>query len=47
MQVCDVGMGVLRITPTRIGDQRGFFAETWRRDRFRAVGRDGKDSFSK
>ena len=38
MQVRHVGMGVLEITPPRFGDQRGFFAETWRRDRFRAVG---------
>jgi dTDP-4-dehydrorhamnose 3,5-epimerase len=38
MQVTDIGMGVLKITPARFGDQRGFFAETWQRDRFRAAG---------
>lgn len=38
MQVKDIGLGVLEIVPTRFGDARGFFAETWQRDRFRSAG---------
>lgn len=38
MQVRDRGLGVLEITPRRFGDARGFFAETWQRDRFHAAG---------
>lgn len=38
MQVRDVGMGILEIVPRRFGDARGFFAETWQRDRFHAAG---------
>lgn len=38
MQVRDIGLGVREIMPQRFGDARGFFAETWQRDRFRAHG---------
>jgi dTDP-4-dehydrorhamnose 3,5-epimerase len=38
MQVRDIGLGVLEIEPKRFGDARGFFAETWNRERFRANG---------
>ena len=35
MQVNDLGLGgVLEIIPKKIGDQRGFFAETYQRQRF-------------
>ena len=36
----EAGLGVLEITPKRFGDSRGFFAETWQRDRFRGLGLD-------
>lgn len=38
MQVTDIGLGVLEITPKRLGDARGFFAETWQRKRFADAG---------
>lgn len=38
MEVRDVGLGVLEIIPRRFGDSRGFFSETWQRDRFRQAG---------
>lgn len=38
LQVIDIGLGVLEVTPKRIGDARGFFAETWQRDQFAAAG---------
>lgn len=37
-EVRDIGLGVLEIIPRRFGDSRGFFAETWQRDRFRSLG---------
>lgn len=40
MDVRDIGLGVLEITPRRIGDARGFFAETWQRKRFAEAGVD-------
>lgn len=40
MDVCDLGLGVLEITPRRLGDARGFFAETWQRQRFAQAGID-------
>lgn len=36
----DLGLGVMEITPRRIDDGRGFFAETWQRQRFAASGID-------
>ena len=38
MQVKDIGMGVLEILPKKFGDARGFFAETWQRQRFHEAG---------
>ena len=39
MQVNDLGLGgVLELIPKKLGDQRGFFAETFQRDRFAAAG---------
>jgi dTDP-4-dehydrorhamnose 3,5-epimerase len=38
MQVEDIGMGVLEIVPNKFGDARGFFAETWQRQRFHQAG---------
>ena len=38
MQVTDIGMGVLEIVPKKFGDARGFFAETWQRQRFQEAG---------
>ena len=39
MQVNDLGLGgVLEIIPKKIGDQRGFFAETYQRQRFADAG---------
>lgn len=38
MKVRDLGLGVLEVTPGRIGDTRGFFAETWQRQRFAEAG---------
>ncbi len=39
MQVNDLGLGgVLEITPKRHGDARGFFSETYQRDRFAKAG---------
>lgn len=38
MQVRDIGLGVLELVPKRFGDARGFFAETWQRQRFEACG---------
>lgn len=40
MEVRDIGLGVREITPKRFGDARGFFAETWQRERFAAAGID-------
>lgn len=40
IQVRDIGLGVLEIVPQRHGDERGFFAETWQRQRFAAHGID-------
>lgn len=40
MQVRDLGLGVLEITLRRFGDARGFFAETWQRERFAGAGID-------
>lgn len=40
MEVRDLGLGVREISPRRIGDARGFFAETWQRQRFADVGID-------
>lgn len=40
MQVRELGLGVKEITPRRFGDARGFFAETWQRERFAGVGID-------
>ena len=34
--------GVLIIEPTVIGDARGFFQETWRQDRYKEIGIDGR-----
>lgn len=38
MQVLDKGLGVKELVPRRFADPRGFFAETWQRERFRAAG---------
>lgn len=38
MDIREIGLGVKEITPRRFGDTRGFFAETWQRERFRAAG---------
>ena len=38
MDVRDLGLGVREITPRRLGDARGFFAETWQRERFADAG---------
>lgn len=38
MQVRDIGLGVLEVVPKRFGDARGFFAETWQRQRFEQAG---------
>lgn len=40
MEVRDLGFGVREITPRRLGDARGFFAETWQRERFAHLGID-------
>lgn len=40
MEVKDIGLGVLEVTPARHGDGRGFLAETWQREHFRASGID-------
>jgi dTDP-4-dehydrorhamnose 3,5-epimerase len=40
MQVRELGLGVVEIVPKRFGDARGFFAETWQRQRFRDLGLD-------
>ncbi len=40
MQVRELGLGVVEIVPERFGDARGFFAETWQRERFRELGID-------
>jgi dTDP-4-dehydrorhamnose 3,5-epimerase len=40
MQVTDIGLGVLEVTPKTFGDARGYFAETWQEERFRAAGID-------
>lgn len=40
MQVRDLGLGVKEITPRRFGDARGFFAETWQREKFAENGID-------
>jgi len=38
--VRELGLGVKEITPRRFGDARGFFAETWQRQRFAEFGMD-------
>lgn len=38
MEVRELGLGVKEITPRRFGDARGFFAETWQRQRFADIG---------
>lgn len=38
MEVRELGFGVKEITPRRFGDGRGFFAETWQRQRFIDIG---------
>lgn len=40
MEVRDLGLGVREIIPRRFGDKRGFFAETWQRQRFIEAGID-------
>jgi dTDP-4-dehydrorhamnose 3,5-epimerase len=40
MEVRDLGLGVREITSRRLGDARGFFAETWQRQRFADAGID-------
>lgn len=40
MELRDLGLGVREITPRRHGDARGFFAETWQRQRFADLGLD-------
>lgn len=41
MQIEETSLpGVLILTPSRIGDQRGFFTETWSRPRFAEAGID-------
>jgi dTDP-4-dehydrorhamnose 3,5-epimerase len=40
MEMRDLGLGVREITPRRFGDARGFFAETWQRQRFADLGID-------
>lgn len=40
MKVRDLGLGVSEITPNRFGDTRGFFGETWQRQRFADAGFD-------
>ena len=40
MEVRDLGLGVWEITPRRFGDTRGFFAETWQRQRYADAGID-------
>ena len=40
MEVRDIGLGVLEVVPKKYADARGFFAETWQRDRFAAAGID-------
>lgn len=40
MEVRELGLGVKEITPHRFGDARGFFAETWQRQRFTDIGID-------
>lgn len=38
MQVNDLGMGVLEVIPKKFGDARGFFSETYQRQRFADAG---------
>lgn len=40
MEIRDLGLGVKEMTPRRFGDARGFFAETWHRQRFADAGFD-------
>jgi dTDP-4-dehydrorhamnose 3,5-epimerase len=40
MEMIDLGLGVKEIAPRRVGDARGFFAETWQRKRFADAGID-------
>lgn len=40
MEMRDLGLGVREFTPRRFGDARGFFAETWQRQRFADLGID-------
>jgi dTDP-4-dehydrorhamnose 3,5-epimerase len=38
MEFTDIGLGVIEILPRKLGDARGFFAETWQRERFLEAG---------
>lgn len=38
MQVTGLGMGVFEVTPKKFGDARGFFSETYQRQRFADAG---------
>lgn len=40
MEIRELGLGVKEIIPRRFGDARGFFAETWQRQRFAEAGID-------
>jgi dTDP-4-dehydrorhamnose 3,5-epimerase len=40
MDTRDLGLGVREIIPRRLGDARGFFAETWQQQRFSEAGLD-------
>lgn len=40
MEVRHLGLGIREIVPRRHGDARGFFAETWQRQRFAEAGMD-------
>lgn len=42
MNVRELGLGVREITPRRFRDARGFFAETWQRERFSEAGIDAE-----
>jgi len=38
MRSRDIGLGVFEIVPDKFGDARGFFSETWSRQKFRDFG---------
>jgi dTDP-4-dehydrorhamnose 3,5-epimerase len=38
VKINPLGLGVVEIVPQKFGDERGFFAETWRKDRFADAG---------